>query len=520
MDYIPDFIDRKHGRKPIEYDIPCMEKYLKDTYGITVYQEQVMLLSRQLADFTRGESDALRKAMGKKKKDIVDKMKPKFIEGGQKNGHDPKILDKIWSDWEKFASYAFNKSHATCYSWVAYQTAYLKANYPPQYMAANLSRNLSRIDEITKLMDECKAMGINVLGPDVNESYLKFSVNAKGDIRFGLGGVKGVGEGAVEAIIREREANGPYKNIYDFVERVNLQACNRKNLECLALSGGFDCFTELKREDYFAENAKKEGFLDILIRYGTLVQSERAQAMNSLFGMDSMADAIARPKVPEGVQEWSAIERLNKERDLVGIYLSAHPLDEYRIILEDVCSVHLADMQEMIDKKEERDVTIGGVVTNTRSGFTKNNKPFGITKIEDFSGTYEIALFGDDWMRFNNYMKEGYFLYIKGRVVPRKYGPDTYELKVGSVDLLPDVKDSLLESITITIQSEALSEEMADDLTTLLRESPGKTELFIHIKDSEGVYQADLKSKSLKISVQNKLINYLKSQEGIAYKFN
>ena len=312
MDYIPDFIDRKHGRKPIEYDIDCMEKYLKDTYGITVYQEQVMLLSRQLADFTRGESDALRKAMGKKKKDIVDKMKPKFIEGGKKNGHDPKILDKIWGDWEKFASYAFNKSHATCYSWVAYQTAYLKANYPPQYMAANLSRNLSRIDEITKLMDECKAMGINVLGPDVNESFMKFCVNAKGDIRFGLGGVKGVGEGAVEAIIREREANGPYKNIYDFVERVNLQACNRKNLECLALSGGFDCFTDIKREDYFAENAKKESFLDILIRYGTLVQTERASAMNSLFGMDSMSDAIAQPKFPENVQEWSTIERLNK----------------------------------------------------------------------------------------------------------------------------------------------------------------------------------------------------------------
>ena len=523
MDYIPDFIARKHGRKPIEYDIQCMEKYLKDTYGITVYQEQVMLLSRQLADFTRGESDALRKAMGKKKKDIVDKMKPKFIEGGKKNGHDPKILDKIWGDWEKFASYAFNKSHATCYSWVAYQTAYLKANYPSQYMAANLSRNLSRIDEITKLMDECKAMGINVLGPDVNESYMKFSVNAKGDIRFGLGGVKGVGEGAVEAIIREREDNGPYKNIYDFVERVNLQACNRKNLECLALSGGFDCFPEMKREQYFAENAKKEGFLDILIRYGSLVQTERAQAMNSLFGMESMADAIAQPKVPENVQEWSAIERLNKERDLVGIYLSAHPLDEYRIILEDVCSVHLADMQEVLDKKEERDVMLGGVVTATRSGFTKNNKPFGITKLEDFSGTYEIALFGDDWMRFNNYMKEGYFLFIKGRIAARNfYGKvgDTYELKIGTVDLLPDVKDTLLQSITITIKTEMLDDNIVDDLCTMLRESPGNTEVLFLLKDSEGQHQVELKSKSLKISVQNKLVNYIRSQEGMEYKFN
>ena len=520
MDYIPDFIDRKHGRKPIEYDIPCMEKYLKDTYGITVYQEQVMLLSRQLADFTRGESDALRKAMGKKKKDIVDKMKPKFIEGGQKNGHDPKILDKIWGDWEKFASYAFNKSHATCYSWVAYQTAYLKANYPPQYMAANLSRNLSRIDEITKLMDECKAMGINVLGPDVNESYLKFSVNAKGDIRFGLGGVKGVGEGAVEAIIREREANGPYKSIYDFVERVNLQACNRKNLECLALSGGFDCFPEMKREHYFAENAKKEGFLDILIRYGTLVQTERASAMNSLFGMDGMSQAVSQPKVPENAPVWSTIERLNRERDLVGIYLSAHPLDEYRIILEDVCSVHLANIQEALDKKEERDVSLGGVVTAVRSGFTRNNKPFGIAKIEDFSGTYEIALFGDDWMRWSNYMIEGYFLYIKGRIVPRKYTPEVFELKVGSVELLPDVKNVLIQRITIYLQLEELNKEVINDLHTMLNAHSGHTDVYFTVKDSEGQFHADLKSRSLKISVEKDLINYIKKCNGLDYKLN
>ena len=369
-------------------------------------------------------------------------------------------------------------------------------------------------------MDECKAMGINVLGPDVNESYLKFSVNAKGDIRFGLGGVKGVGEGAVEAIIKEREANGPYKNIYDFVERVNLQACNRKNLECLALSGGFDCFTDMRREDYFAENAKKEGFLDILIRYGTLVQTERAQAMNSLFGMESMSDTIAQPKVPDTVQAWSTIERLNKERDLVGIYLSAHPLDEYRIILEDVCSVHLADMQEVLDKKEERDITLGGVVTGTRSGFTKNNKPFGITKIEDFSGTYEIALFGDDWLRWSNYMIEGYFLYVKGRVVPRRYAPDVFELKVGSVELLPDVKDSLLQRITISVQLEELDEEVVSDLCTMLCDHPGHTEVYFVVSDSEGQYRTNLKSKSVKTSIQKELINYIKNHPGLDYKIN
>jgi DNA polymerase-3 subunit alpha len=391
-------------------------------------------------------------------------------------------------------------------------------------MAANLSRNLSRIDEITKLMDECKAMGINVLGPDVNESYMKFSVNAKGDIRFGLGGVKGVGEGAVEAIIREREANGPYKNIFDFVERVNLQACNRKNLECLALSGGFDCFTDMKREEYFAENAKKESFLDILIRYGSLVQTERTQAMNSLFGMASMTDTITQPKVPENVQEWSTIERLNKERDLVGIYLSAHPLDEYRIILEDVCSVHLAEMPEVLDKKEEREVTVGGIVTSTRSGFTKTNKPFGITKIEDFSGTYELALFGDDWLRWSNYMVEGYFLYIKGRIAPRfaygKQPSDAYELKVGSIELLPDVKNTLLQRITITIQLEHLNEEVVNELYTMIHEHPGHTEVCFHIKEAEGQYHAELKSRSTKASIQKELINYIKNHEGLDYKIN
>jgi DNA polymerase-3 subunit alpha len=387
-------------------------------------------------------------------------------------------------------------------------------------MAANLSRNLSRIDEITKLMDECKAMGINVLGPDVNESYLKFSVNARGDIRFGLGGVKGVGEGAVESIIKERETNGPYKSIYDFVERVNLQACNRKNLECLALSGAFDCFPELKREEYFAETPKKEGFLDILIRYGARVQTERSSAMNSLFGMDSMAETITQPKVPEEIPVWSTIERLNKERDLVGIYLSAHPLDEYRIILEDVCSVHLADIQEVLDKKEERDISIGGVVTSIRNGFTKNNKPFGITKIEDFTGTYEVALFGDDWMRWNNFMKEDYFLYIKGRIAPRKFSPDLFELRVGSIELLPDVKDTLVESITIEIDLDALNDEVINELSTLLLSHPGKADLYFRIKDGEGTLNADLKSRSLKVSVQKDLINYIKSHDGLEYKVN
>ena len=344
MDYIPSFIARKSGKEPISYDLPCMEKYLKDTYGITVYQEQVMLLSRQLADFTRGESDALRKAMGKKKKKIVDEMKPKFIEGGQKNGHDPKILEKIWADWEKFASYAFNKSHAACYSWVAFQTAYLKANYPPEFMAAIMSRRKDDIKEITKLMDECKAMGIATLGPDVNESYQKFGVNKKGEIRFGLAAIKGMGDAAAEAIIDERMKNGPYKDIFDFAQRVNMSAVNRKAYESLALCGAFDSFG-IARERFFGCNVKGEMFLDTLVRYGQTYQMEQAEMRNSLFGGENEVE-IATPPIPEA-EAWGDIERLNRERELVGIYLSAHPLDEYQVILKHVCNTNMKELEDL-----------------------------------------------------------------------------------------------------------------------------------------------------------------------------
>ena len=341
MGYIPQFIRRKHGEEPITYDIPVMEKYLKDTYGITVYQEQVMLLSRLLADFTRGESDALRKAMGKKKKDIVDAMKPKFIEGGKKNGHDPKILEKIWGDWEAFASYAFNKSHAACYSWVAFQTAYLKANYPAEFMAAIMSRRKDDIKEITKLMDECKAMGIHTMGPDVNESFLKFGVNQKGEIRFGLGGVKGMGESAANAIIEEREKNGQFSSLFDFAERMGINV-NRKAYEVLALSGGFDSFG-IKREQFFALSNKGEMFIDSLVRYGQNYMSAKQQMEHSLFG-DFGDVEIVHPKIPDA-ESWSSIERLNKERELVGIYLSAHPLDDYSVVLKKLCNTHCAELE-------------------------------------------------------------------------------------------------------------------------------------------------------------------------------
>ena len=517
MDYIPDFIDRKHGRKPIEYDIPIMEKYLKDTYGITVYQEQVMLLSRLLADFTRGESDALRKAMGKKLRDKLDHMKPKFIEGGKKNGHDPQVLEKIWADWEKFASYAFNKSHATCYSWVAYQTAYLKANYPSEYMAATMSRNIANITEITKLMDECKATGIKVLGPDVNESELKFSVNSRGDIRFGMGAVKGVGESAVQCILEERRKNGEYKNIFDFVQRVNLSSCNRKNIENLALAGGFDSFPGIKREDFFVKNAKEETFVEVLVRYGNKYQVDKAAATNSLFGGE-MAVEIATPEIIPA-PAWSDLERLNRERELVGIYLSAHPLDEYAVVLENVCNVHMDELADLVPL-QNRDLILGGIVTGVREGYTKNGKPYGIAKVEDYSGVAEFAFFGNEWVEKKNFFSEGMFLYMHGKCQPKQWKQDEWEVKINTIELLPDVKEKVIERITVKAPLSSIDDEFITEFGSIVKQNPGNAELLFYIMDDDGQMYVNLSSRSIKVSVQKDLINYLKSQSQLDYKIN
>ena len=509
MDYIPSFIARKNGKEEITYDIPCMEKYLKDTYGITVYQEQVMLLSRQLANFTRGESDALRKAMGKKKKAIVDAMKPKFIEGGKKNGHDPKVLEKIWADWEKFASYAFNKSHATCYSWVAYQTAYLKAHYPAEFMAGNMSRCISDITKITKLMSECQAMGIPCLGPDVNESQRKFSANKKGEIRFGLSAIKGMGEAAAINIIEEREKNGPYKDIYDFVQRVNLSAVNRKALESLALSGGFDNFG-IRRESYFGETPKGT-FIEILLRYGQTYQQEQNQMQNSLFG-DMGGVEIATPKPPEA-EQWSTIELLKKERDLVGIYLSAHPLDEYSVVLNSMCNLRCDQLTRDMDKQElakTAELTFGGIVSSVTSRFTKNNKPFGIVTIEDFNGQGELALFGDEWTKWQHMLKEEYIVYITATMRQRfANAPNSLELVIKSVEFMNDVKDKRIERFTIYIDSTLLQNSRMNDLEVLLKSNPGNVPLYFNIHDSEHNTDLTLLSHNTTIDPSKKLLNFL-----------
>jgi len=518
MDYIPSFIARKNGKEEIKYDIPCMEKYLKDTYGITVYQEQVMLLSRQLANFTRGESDALRKAMGKKKKAIVDAMKPKFIEGGTKNGYDPTVLGKIWSDWEKFASYAFNKSHATCYSWVAYQTAYLKAHYPAEYMAAVMSRNLDNITEITKLMDECRSMGIPTLGPDVNESRQKFAANKKGEIRFGISAIKGVGGGAADAIISEREKNGPYKDIFDFVQRVNLTAVNRKGIESLVLSGAFDGFGKVKREDFFAKNAKGETFIDVYVRYGQMYQSEQSQMSNSLFGgADDVA--IATPPVVKG-EQWSDIERLNKERDLVGIYLSAHPLDEYKIVLDNLCNTRCEELKDVAKLKDREDVTLGGIVTSVRTKFTKQGKPCGFVIIEDFVGSGELALFGEEWGRWNGMFTEGSAVYITAKCQQRFRDSALYDLRIQNIEYLQSIKDKAIDRITISMIADELDGQTVQELNELVCDNPGTTKLFFQVRDPQGKNHVLLRSTTKSVDVKRNLISYIEQNPALDYKIN
>ncbi|MBR5331678.1 MAG: DNA polymerase III subunit alpha [Muribaculaceae bacterium] len=462
MDYIPDFIARKHGRSPIVFDIPIMEKYLKDTYGVTVYQEQVMLLSRLLANFTRGQSDTLRKAMGKKMIDKMNELKALFIEGGQSNGHDPKVLEKIWADWEKFASYAFNKSHATCYSWVAFQTAFLKANYPAEYMAAVLSRNSSDITKLTGFMDECKKMHIPVKGPDVNESFNKFGVNKKGEIRFGLSAIKGVGENVVKDIVNARKEGGPFESIYDFVERVPLSALNRRTFESLAYAGAFDCFTEIKREDFFHKNNKDESFSEQVLKYGQLYQNATQKQGVSLFGdEDATLNLAGRPDIKPAM-EWVPAIKLEKERELVGMYLSAHPLDPYYMELTYGCNSSIKDKDEMIPE-EEKELTFGGMVVDFQEKPSRRGGNFGILKLEDYTGSTEIYLFGQQFLDFSKYGHAGTPIMVTGKF-QRRFKTEDIRFNITNIKLLQDVKGQLLSGITINLNTQNINPNLMDVL--------------------------------------------------------
>ncbi len=523
MQYIPQFVNRKHGREKIEYPFPIMENRLKDTYGITVYQEQVMLLSRDLAGFTRGQSDELRKAMGKKLVDKMEALKVKFMEGCEKNGFGPKAkLEQIWSDWAEFAKYAFNKSHATCYSWIAYQTAYLKAHYPAEFMAANLTRNKDDITEVGKFMDECKNLGMNVLGPDVNESDLTFTVNNEGNIRFGLGGVKGVGEGAVEAIVNERKANGKFKSMFDLVERVNLTACNKRAMESLALSGAFDSFADVKREQLFTENSKGEQVLESILRYGNKFQTDSAMAHNSLFGgMDSVE--ITKPEIPYA-PEWSPLERLNKERDLIGMYLSAHPLDEYEFEINHICNTTTVDLKDL-SVLQGKPLKIGGMVTNFRHGTSKAGNPYGIFTLEDYAGAFEFPLFGKNYIEFGKYMIKDLYLYINAIVQERgadfKFkkpetnpdAPKELELKIQKIEVFNDIKDKLVNTLTLTIRLQQLTADFATELNDLVLNNKGNVNLYINVVDELSPNKVKLFSRQHRFQMNKEIYHALRKAE-------
>lgn len=517
MEYIPDFIARKHGKSPIVYDIPVMEKYLKDTYGVTVYQEQVMLLSRLLANFTRGQSDTLRKAMGKKMIDKMNELKGKFIEGGTANGHKEEVLKKIWADWEKFASYAFNKSHATCYSWVAFQTAYLKANYPAEYMAAVLSRNRNDITKLTNFMDECKSLHIQVKGPDINESFGDFGVNSKGDIRFGLAAIKGVGENVAEVIIATRAQGGPFTSIYDFVERVPLATLNRRTFESLALAGAFDCFEGLQREDFFEKNNKDESLSEQLLRYGQLYQKASQEQTASLFGDEDISlNTAGRPAIHPAIP-WFDVVRLEKERDLVGMYLSAHPLDPYYMELTHGCSTTVKDFSEKNNIVEDRDMTFGGMVIAYEERPSKKGGMYGRIKFEDYTGSAELMLFGKDYINYANFGKIGTPIYVTGRYT--KGYNNELRFKISDIKLLSDIKGRLVNSVTITLDKSDVNDGLINALMEHVNESTtDRGTLNFRLYDGEA-NRTILMTSDIRIPLNRKLASMLDEME-IEYKFN
>ncbi|MBD5202993.1 MAG: DNA polymerase III subunit alpha [Bacteroidales bacterium] len=515
MDYIPDFIARKHGIKPIEYDIPIMEKYLKDTYGVTVYQEQVMLLSRLLANFTRGQSDTLRKAMGKKLIDKMNELEALFIEGGKANGHDPKVLTKIWEDWKKFASYAFNKSHATCYSWVAFQTAWLKANYPAEYMAAVLSRNRNDITKLTGFMDECKRMRIAVKGPDVNESVTNFGVNSRGDIRFGLAAIKGVGENVVKAIIDERDANGPYENVYDFVERVPSGIINRRVFENLALAGAFDCFKDVKREDLLAENTRGETYSEILMRYGQAFQADKMKSAASLFGDDTSLTTAGRPE-PAVAVEWTLTERLEKERELVGMYLSGNPLDPFYMELNFGVECSIKSFTEF-EPVENVELTFGGLVVDFMSRPARNGGNFGIMKIEDYTGSTEFRLFGQQYIDFHKFGVKGTPVLVTGKY-QRRYANSDLNFNITNIRLLEDVKGTLVHDITIDLPTDKLTRHLCDLLAGHLEPGRPGGELSFRMFDPK-INRSFTMQAGVRIPITRSLVDTL-MQEDIAFAIN
>lgn len=526
MEYIPSFVKRKNGEEPISYDLPIMEEELKETYGITVYQEQVMLLSRKMAGFTRGQSDTLRKAMGKKIISMMDELKVKFLDGCEGNGLDRKICEKVWGDWEAFAKYAFNKSHATCYSYISYQTAYLKAHYPAEFMSAVLSRNMSDIKKVTFFMEECKRMGMAVLGPSVNESHLRFTVNAQGNIRFGMEAIKGVGESAVEAIIEERNINGNYKDIFDFIERIKLTSVTKKTIEALAYAGAFDDIDTIKRYQYFTPDAKGLSFIESIIRYGNRFQSDKMSSQQSLFGGFDSGFEITKP-VPPIEGEWSKLEKLNYEKIYTGFYHSAHPLDDYKLEINNFCNCTLGELKDPL-KIYNKDVTLAAMVTGAKHAIGKSGKPFGVVSVEDYNDSYEIPLFGKEYEEFRKYLYEGYILLIKGTVKERwgGYGNEPKKeldasqltLKLNSMSLIANVREDLIKNLTISLAVKTIDDNFISKLTKLTEENPGKVNLNIVIIEPDKKFSIEMFSRTKRIELNNGFLDFLDNYPDIKYK--
>jgi len=518
LEYIPSFIKRKHGEEEIAYDLADMEEYLEETYGITVYQEQVMLLSQKLAGFTKGEADTLRKAMGKKKFDLLAKLKPKFLDQGAERGHDKGTLEKVWKDWEAFASYAFNKSHSTCYAWVAYQTAYLKANYPAEYMASVLSNNMSNISDVTFFMEECKRMGIAVLGPDVNESMLKFTVNPEGAIRFGMGALKGVGENAVRAILREREENGKYSSVFGFAKRVDLRACNKKAFESLALGGCFDGFDQAHRAQYFTEDINGKPFLENLVRFGASFQESKNSAQVSLFGESSEVQ-IPEPSVPHA-ESWGTLEKLRREKEIVGIYISGHPLDDFKLEMQHFCNI---EINELVDREKliGKEIRFAGILTEVAHLTTKNGKPYGKFTIEDYNGSETVFLFGDDYLNAKSHLSPDWFVYFKGKVERNKWKEDGRpDLKIHQVELLQELREKIANKIEVEIDFHQIDDTLVADLHSLFERNPGSCGLMLTVVDSQRKIKIPMRSKTIQVELTDDLIQGLDRMPMASYQLN
>lgn len=519
LEYIPNFIKRKHGEEDITYDLEGMEEYLGETYGITVYQEQVMLLSQKLAGFTKGQADSLRKAMGKKIFAMLEQLKPLFMNGGIERGHPKDKLEKVWKDWEAFASYAFNKSHSTCYAWIAYQTAYFKAHYPAEYMASVLSNNMNDIKQVTFFMEECKRMGVPVLGPDVNESTYKFTVNQKGEIRFGLGAVKGVGGGAVDAIVEERKQNGLYSDVFDFTSRINLRAANKRCIENLALAGGLDCFSGIHRAQYFhKENEKDAPFIEKAIRYGLQLQNEQGSAQQSLFGGDSDVE-LPKPQVPT-CEPWSSVYALNREKEMVGVFISGHPLDDFKLEIDNFCNASFDELNSNPDDLKGKDLAFAGIVAEAIERMSKKGNQYGLLTVEDYTDAAKFFLFGDNYLKFRRFLVEGAFLFIKGKIEPKRFNKHEFEFNIKKIELLSDVRDKLVKSVTIHVKSQLVDDEFIEKLSGVCESNVGNCGLKLVLLDEvENVY-VEMSSTSYKVNISNEFINGLKTLPDLELKLN